>query len=113
LENKPLLKSFKLKSPWPLEVLAHGLSIISKRNHLENLKIEANFDMVFLGQESWKYFQIFCDFLRNQKQSLKRLYLSLHDVNNDQIFDSLSQTLSGHEKLTKLKLALKYSKKYV
>jgi len=101
--NKPSLKSLKLKSQyWCLETISKGLSQLKIKNQLQILDIQASDALVSSHQKPSQRIQGLCNFIKNQRESLKTFSLSLPLVIDDEIISQVGKALSELTQLKKL-----------
>jgi len=101
LEGKHLLKSLEFRSGyWSLEAISKGLAHLNMVNQLQTLKFEGSDDTVTSDQKPWKRVEGLCNFIKNQKESLEKLWVFLPFVLEDNPVTHIAEAIS---KLTQLK----------
>jgi len=113
-ENKPLLKSLKLKSCfWSLRTLSMGLGCLSKMNQFESLKFEASDETIISAEKnSLKRIEGLCQFIKNQKDSLKKLQASISLVLDENVVVNIADAVSKLTQLRKFDLKLNSNNTY-
>jgi len=106
LENKKLLKSLDLRSAfWSLEALSKGLGRLTMVNQLQSLKLKGSDDTVTSQTKSRKRVEELCNFIKNQKESLKVLNLYLPLVLEDNIVVHIAGAISQLVEIRELYLS--------
>ena len=107
LQNKPRLKSLQFRSDyWSIETLSKGFAHLIMTNQLERLRIEASDETITSDLKPWKRVEGLCNFIKNQKGSLKRFNLFLPLALDVDIVNYLGEAVSKLTNLTKLLFAL-------
>jgi len=105
-QDKPFLKNLKLISnSWPLETLSQGLSHLTTKNQFTILKIQAQTESNIPQENSQKRIESLCHFIKNQSDSLRKLYISPNFSVEDEIFTCL-EAVSKLSLLRELKLTI-------
>jgi len=95
LENKPLLKFIKLKSAyWSLEALSKGFGHLTTKSQLRILRIEASDETITTHTKSSERVKGLCNFIKNQKDTLKTLQISLAFAPEENTVTCLAEAIS-------------------
>ena len=112
LDNKKLLKSLDLRSDFlSLETLSKALGNLSMTNQLSSLRLEGSDDTVISEQKLWKRVEGLCKFIKNQKESLRKLYVSLLFVLEDNVVTHIGEAISKLTGLRRLEIGLNFAVK--
>lgn len=106
-ENKPHLKSLQLRSAfWSLGTISKALCSLTMINQLEELKLEASDETTISQEKPWKRLEGLCNFIKNQKGSLKKLSVILPCVLEDNVLTHLAEAISKLTNLQELHLSV-------
>jgi len=106
-ENKPLLRSIDLKSAfWSLEALSKGFARLNMVNQLHTLKLEGSDDTITSEEKPLKRVESLCNFIKNQKESLHTLQISLPFVLKKSVANHIAQAISSLTHLKELDLSI-------
>ena len=95
LENKRSLKSLSLRfRSCSLEAISRGISHLSMINQLHSLLFEGIDDTVFSKEKPWRRIGGLCDFIKNQKNSLKVLGVYLPFVLEENVVAHIAEAIS-------------------
>ena len=112
LENKRLLRSLDLRSDfWSLETLSKALAQLPLADQLRTLRLEGSDDTVTSQQKLWKRVEGLCKFIKNQKGSLRKLYVSLPFALEDNVVTHIGEAISKLTELRKLDIELNFALK--
>jgi len=107
LDEKPLLKALELKSNyWSLEALSRGFSKLKMKNQLVKLRFEGSDDTITSNEKSWRRIEGLCNFIKNQKESLKILQVSLPFVFEENIVTHIAEAISKVPTLKELNFSV-------
>lgn len=114
LENKPKLKSLDLRSRfWSLEALSKGFSHLTMTNQLHTLKFEGSDETITSDEKLWKRVEGLCKFMKNQKESLRKLEINLPLALDDKLVTHVAEAASKLTELTDLQIKINSSSGYV
>jgi len=102
LVNKPRIKSLQFRSDfWSIETFSKGFAhLTNMRNQLESFRFGASDEIITSEAKHWKRVEGLCNFIKNQKDSLKRLSIFLPLALEANIVNHISEAIS---KLTALR----------
>ena len=110
LKNKAFLISLELKSNyWSLETLSKVLSHLKMKNQLQTFKFAGADDTITSAAKPCKRIEGLCDFIKNQRKSLKALQILLPLIFEECIVIYLADAFSKITQLRELYLSLNYS----
>jgi len=103
-----LLKSLKLRSPfWTLETLSKGLAHLTQSDQLQSLKFEASDESVLtLEKKPWKRIEGLCNFIKNQKDSLRKLHAYIPLALEENTILHITEAVSKLNELKKFEFRL-------
>ena len=105
LQNKPFLRSLELDLVFcSLEAISKGLGSLKMMNQLQNLKIQAIDETVTSETKGWKRVEGLCKFIKNQKDSMKTLDISLPIAFEENVVTKIGEAFSKLTQLKKLHL---------
>lgn len=109
LANKKHLKSLSLKSKvWSLEALSKGLAHLKMKNQLHSLILGGTDDTITSEEKPWKRVEGLCNFIRNQKDSLRTLEIFLPSISEENPATHIADSISNLKNLRKLNLSTHY-----
>jgi len=103
LSNKNLLRSLELDLVFcSLEAISKGLGSLKMINQFHTLKLQAIDDTVTSQTKGWKRVEGLCKFIKNQKDSLKTLEISLPIAFEENVVTKIGEAFSKLTQLRKL-----------
>jgi len=106
LENNKSLKSLELQLSFrSLEAVSQGLARLGMTNQLQSLKFEGIDDNITSQTKSEARVEGLCNFIKNQKESLKLVKISLPLVLEESIVAHIGEAISELKQLRSLSLS--------
>ena len=105
LENKTHLRSLKLDLCYcSVEAISRGLSHLKMINQFHTFQLEAIDDSITSQTKGWKRIEGLCKFIKNQKDSIKNLDISLPIAFEESVVTKIGEAFSKLTQLKKLHL---------